>query len=403
MGIFRILRPSDDNSAGVVMGHIIRVFNAGTNVVVGEYAPALASPISSPSMSYDVTIADGTYDIEYINPNLIDSIIQPRVYSYVAATGYSYTDLVSTAFSLNAGQTKKFTNVVVGSSDKVYLDSANRRMSTTVKAKVVGSGSKRFGSADGSAKTLDNVSIALGSSYFPSVDFQDVTTSVSLGLTLPNSQAYAQFNYYIAEMVDGAAPVNVFIPVNNATGAYVRIDTQPTKGVLSNLNPTLGTVTYTPNVGETGTDSFTYSIVSSNGSTLSTATATVMITAQGQTATPVFAERAFGLNDSIKVVATNGIKGGTAVLYSAAGDVLQTVVDSSGNGYVEFSGLTFTEGQQLKATWTEVNKTEALPTGLITVYPKPVATNKSITTDFNTSVTINVLDGDINTANMPNF
>ena len=403
MGTFRILRPSDDNGVGVVMGHIIRVYAAGTATIIGEYAPALASPINNPSLSYDVTIPDGTYDIEYVNPNLLDSIIQPRVYSYVTATGYSYTDLVSTAISLTAGQKNKFTNVVVGSVDKVYLDSSNRRISTTVKAKVVGTGTKRYGSSDGSAKTLDNVSIPFGSSYFPNVDFQDITTSAALGLTLPNSNAYTQFSYYIGPVVDSAAPTNIYIPVNNATGAYVRIDTQPTKGVLSNLNPTLGTVTYIPNAGQTGADSFTYSIVSSVGTTLSTATINVMITAQGQTATPVFFERSYGVSDNIKVVASNGIKGGTAVLYKADGTLLQSQIDTNGNGFVIFTGLTLVSGTEIKATWQEVNKTASNPTGNVPVLSKPTATTKTISTDFNQSVTINVLNGDTNTANMPNF
>lgn len=401
MGILRIYNPADDNSVGVVVGHIIRAYASGTSTIIGEYAPVQASPITNGFQNYDVSIPDGTYDIEFINPNLVDSSIIPRIYFYQASTNYSIVELATGVTSLTSGKSQKW-SITVGS-DVIYVDSTNRRFSTTVKAKVAGSGTKRFGSSDGTAKTLDGVTIAVGSSYFPIVEFQDVSTSVALGVTLPNTSVYTQFAYYLAPATDGTAPTSIYIPVNNATGAYVRIDTNPTKGTLSSLNPQTGTVTYTPTAGQTGTDSFNYSIISSNGTVLSSATETVTITAQGQTATPIFSERAYGLADTVKITASNGVRGGTGYLYNSGGTLLQSLVDSSGNGYVIFTGLSFTNLQQIKATWKEANKTESIATALITVYAKPTATAKTISTNFNQPITINVLNGDTNIANMPNF
>lgn len=402
MGLIKITKAYDANNAGVALGHIIRVFQTGTATLVAEYAPELASPITA-FQTYDVTLPNGTYDFEYINPNVLQSSINPRLFFYDSTKGYALTELNGGGgvYSISAGHAQKFAATV--GTDTLYLSCSNRKLSDSTVIKTIGTGTKQYGTNDGSNKTLNGVSISLGSSYYPTVEFQDFNTSTPTGLTLPNSNAYPQFNYYIAPAQDSNAPTNVYIPVNNATGAYVRIDTQPTKGTLSNLNPQTGVVSYTPNAGATGTDSFTYSIISSNGSVLSTATETINITGQGQTVLPKFAERAYGLTDNIKVFAPSGVFGGVAKLYKADGTFLTSATDSTNVGYAVFNAQTFVAGQKIKATWTEPNKTESDFSAELTIYAKPVAQSSTHQTYYNTAIVINVLQDDLNVANLVNF
>lgn len=407
MGLIKIAKPSDDKGGqGTTIGHIIRVFLTGTSTLIAEYAPALASPVTDPFQSYDAVLPDGNYDFQYINPNLVDSTVFPRVYKFDSTKGWLLTELNGAAGGtpvVSAGAALTITNVNVGI-DTIYLDAANWKNSTTVVAKVVALGTKVFGSPDHTAKTYDGVVIPVGSSYLPSVKFQNATTSADIGThTINNSNAYTQFNYYVAPAVDATAPTSIYIAVNNATGAYTRLKPTyvPTKGTVV-LNPD-GKLIFTPTAGATGSEVVQYQIVSSNGTILSEASDTIIITAQGSTSIPVFAERAFGLTDGIKVKAPNGIIGGTCKLYSDTGTLLATLADVTGSGFVIFTGLTLTALQKVKATWTETNKNESAASALITVYPKPTAVAKTVSTAFNTPITINVLDGDSNVGNLSFF
>lgn len=403
MGILKIYKPADDHGGGSTVGHLIRVFKTGTNTQVAEYAPAFASPITDPFQQFEASLPDGNYDIEYINPNLVESIINPRIFVYESSKGWQVKEYADTAnINLTAGKSHKFTNIPVGI-DNLFLDAANRKLSTTLKAKVLALGDKVYGSPDGTAKTFDGVTIPQGSSYLPQVKFQDITTSADLGTSLTNSNAYPQFSYYLAPSADGTAPTNVYIPVNNATGAYTRLKPgySPTKGTAK-LEPD-GKLTFTPTVGATGNEVVQYQIMSSYGEVLSESTETITISAQGQTLTPKFKERAYGLSDTIKVLAPSGVVGGTCKLLNEAGTVLATATDSTGSGFVTFSGISLSNGQKIKATWTEANKTESVTSALLTVYNKPTAIAKTISTAYNTPITVNVLDGDSNVANMPYF
>lgn len=55
-------------------------------------------------------------------------------------------------------------------------------------------------------------------------------------------------------------------PNNSAVTLQYALPTQPAHGTITNFNATTGTLTYTPNQGFSGTDSFTYSVTNLGGS-----------------------------------------------------------------------------------------------------------------------------------------
>ncbi|PHR97583.1 MAG: hypothetical protein COA78_27370, partial [Blastopirellula sp.] len=77
------------------------------------------------------------------------------------------------------------------------------------------------------------------------------------------------------------------------------IDTNPTDGVLSGLNTATGEVTYTPNSGYSGVDSFTFTLLDNNSTDAAT-TATVLVNTKASTTTIV------ANDDSVTVRASDG-------------------------------------------------------------------------------------------------
>lgn len=82
-------------------------------------------------------------------------------------------------------------------------------------------------------------------------------------------------------------PVSVVLHGTDSTGAPVTytITSGPSNGTLGPIDQATGTVTYTPNAGYSGPDSFTYTVSSANG-TSNTATATMTITPPAPVVTP---------------------------------------------------------------------------------------------------------------------
>ncbi|WP_119860245.1 tandem-95 repeat protein [Pseudoalteromonas sp. MSK9-3] len=85
------------------------------------------------------------------------------------------------------------------------------------------------------------------------------------------------------ETVNEDTPTNALTVRANATdvedtnpSGAITLVTQPTKGAVA-LNQTNGTMVYTPNANENGTDTYTYTIADSNGLVSNTATVTVNI------------------------------------------------------------------------------------------------------------------------------
>jgi len=88
----------------------------------------------------------------------------------------------------------------------------------------------------------------------------DTATAITLSGTDPNSPARTPLTYAIA--------------------------TNPSHGALSNFNPATGAVTYTPNTGYSGADSFTFTVTNSVGLTSASATATLKVAIGTPTANP---------------------------------------------------------------------------------------------------------------------
>lgn len=161
-------------------------------------------------------------------------------------------------------------------------------------------------------------------------------------------------------------PVDISVMANDSDSdgsllaSSITITTQPTNGTVS-VNTTTGVITYTPNAGYTGSDSFVYSICD-NGTPQLCGTATVSITVTAVTT-----------NQSPVAVDDNGgtvVAGGTAMI-----NVLTNDTDPDGNP-TPTSGHTVdldlvTAGVQttLNATSPSVTWTYNTATGELTCAP----------------------------------
>jgi Ice-binding-like/Bacterial Ig domain len=86
---------------------------------------------------------------------------------------------------------------------------------------------------------------------------------------------------------ESGTPVTVQLNGGDTTGATLTytITGQPSNGTLGPIDQSTGTVVYTPDSGFTGSDTFTYTISSTNG-TSGTATGGITVTAGSPTVTP---------------------------------------------------------------------------------------------------------------------
>ena len=198
---------------------------------------------------------------------------------------------------------------------------------------------------------------------------------------------------------DEAVAVTVNV-VNNDTdidgdSLSVSAVTQGTNGSVANNNN--GTVTYTPDTGFFGTDSFTYTV--SDGVATSTATVSVTVSEvndpptavndsatvdeDGSVAITVLANDSDPDGDTLTVTTfTQGTNGGV----TNSSNVLTYTPDANFNGSDSFT-YTISDGNGNTATAT-VNVT------INAVNDNPVANDDSATTDQDTAVTINVVNND---------
>ncbi len=99
---------------------------------------------------------------------------------------------------------------------------------------------------------------------------------------------------------------------NSGAALTYAITTQPTNGTLSNFNATTGTVTYTPNPGFQGNDSFQFTVTNSSATVPTSAPKTVTLTttaAQPPTASPVTATTQFGNPTTIQLAGSTPTSG----------------------------------------------------------------------------------------------
>jgi hypothetical protein len=160
------------------------------------------------------------------------------------------------------GDTLTVTVVTQGTNGAVAITGGGTAVSYTPNANYFGSDSFTYTISDGNGGT------ATGTVTVTVTSVNDAPTAVNDAATVPQNSA--------ANTIDVRAN-DSFAPDTGET-LTVTVVSQGTKGVVA-ISGGGTAVTYDPNTGATGTDSFTYTISDGNGGT---ATATVNVTIQGQ-------------------------------------------------------------------------------------------------------------------------
>jgi hypothetical protein len=154
-----------------------------------------------------------------------------------------------------------------------------------------------------------------------------------------------------------------------------------------------GTITYTPNAGFTGTDSYTYTLSDGHGST-ATATVTVTVYAKAAAngdATSTYAGDAVTTN----VIGNDTVDAGYTKAVSAVGSAANGTALNNGNGTITYTpNAGFTGTDSYTYTLSDGHGSTATATVTVTVYAKPTAGDDSGTTDLNTAATLAVLGND---------
>jgi large repetitive protein len=200
----------------------------------------------------------------------------------------------------------------------------------------------------------------------------------------------------VAVNQSATTPFNTAVSVNLANGA----SNSPTSATLLS-NPTNGTnslsglnAVYTPTTGFSGVDSYTFSLSNANGSS-NIATATITVTggppptAANQSVTTPF-------NTAVSVNLSSG---------SSGSPTSATLLTNPSHGSIVLNGFSCTytpnAGYSGSDSYTfnlsNANGASNTATTTITVQPNPVqpptAANQTVTTPFNTPVTINLSQG----------
>ncbi|MBN1581056.1 MAG: tandem-95 repeat protein, partial [Anaerolineae bacterium] len=214
---------------------------------------------------------------------------------------------------------------------------------------------------------------------------------------------------------DSAATAGVAVPIdvpaNDADDTAldrttVTVTGGPGNGSVS-IDPTTGVVTYTPNAGFTGSDSFTYTILDEHGFASNVATVTITVT-QAPNAAPVAqndtASTVRNVAVTVDVLANDSDTDGALVPSSvtivstpangsAVANADGTITYTPGAGFVGVDTLTYTvqddDGETSNTATVTITVTQAPNIA-------PVANNDTATTNQGAAVTINVLanDGD---------
>lgn len=203
-----------------------------------------------------------------------------------------------------------------------------------------------------------------------------------------------------ASVNEGASvSINVVANDNDPDGTVdptsVAIATAPTDGTAT-PNPD-GTITYTSNACNGGSDTFTYTVNDNNGATSAAATVTVDVNCK-PIANPDSATTNKSTAVTISVLANDSDPDGTL----DASTVTVATQPTNGTTTVNADGsITYTPNADFTGTDTftyTVNDNEGLSSDAATVTVRvntpPVADDDSAQTNQNTPVTINVLDGD---------
>lgn len=244
------------HSADISPSGIMYISSVGSSVPI--YAINLTSGPPYSATSSPNTNTNGIYDWTY---NAVDN----RLY------GVSYTNRFLYSYDPSTGS---------------YISIGNTGLPSTATYNPFfdDSGNLYFAGANG-AYRIDNVS----ASSFTAYQYSSGTTAVNLTLDaagcrpdLPNKPVGGTD----AVNTVGGTPVVIDVAANDVADASypativpqsVVIATQPTKGTVS-VNPVTGQVTYTPNVGTFGNDTFTYTVKDNNGLVSAPITVAVSVT-----------------------------------------------------------------------------------------------------------------------------
>jgi hypothetical protein len=195
--------------------------------------------------------------------------------------------------------------------------------------------------------------------------------------------------------LDGSATTGsgnpVVVPLNcsDSTGAGVTyaIVSGPADGSLGAIRQSVGEVTYTPNAGFTGTDSFTYRATSVNGTSN---TATVSLTVNpAPVCQRVSVTTGEGIRKTVTLSCTD--PGGSPLTYAIdtlpANGSLGSIAQSSGQlSYTPDAGFTGSDSFTYRAS--SANGSSAPATVQITVNPAPVCHRVSVGTTEGRAATV---------------
>lgn len=132
--------------------------------------------------------------------------------------------------------------------------------------------------------------------------------------------------------------------INIPSGGSLVITAQPQYGTIVVSN---GALVYTPSNGYTGTDAFTYNIVGQSGDVISTGTCSFSTSAAGTTAIPSAPKSVIDVTGDMRF---NCVSGAAVTLYKNGDtNIVGTVTDSSGVGYVIFQNIARVQGDTFKA------------------------------------------------------
>ncbi|MEC8554359.1 MAG: Ig-like domain-containing protein [Planctomycetota bacterium] len=224
----------------------------------------------------------------------------------------------------------------------------------------------------------------------------NATATVNVTVNAVNDNPVAN-NDSATTLENTAVSVNVVANDNDVDGDALSVSgvSNPLNGSVTNNSD--GTVTYTPNNGYVGSDTFTYTI--SDGSL--TATATVSVTVNGVNDPPTAVNDSADVNEdssvAVSVLNNDSDPDGDALTVDAFTNPSNGLVSNSNNVLTYTPNANYNGNDSFTYTISDGNGGSATATVNVTVAAvndNPVAVNDSATTDQDNAITISVLAND---------
>ena len=268
----------------------------GTTVSSGSASGAISLSVGSNTITTVVTAADGTTTQSY-------TLTVTRAASTVA----TLSNLALSSGTLSpsfASTTSAYTTSVSNATSSITVTPTVTDSTATVK---VNGTTVSSGSASGA------ISLSVGSNTITTVvTAADGTTTQSYTLTVTRAIAApvaGSVNVTINENTGSASASTINLALSGGgAAASVAIGTQATKGVATASGTS---ITYLPNAGFNGTDTFTYTATNTSG-TSAPATVTVTVSAPTLSVTPALLPVAIAGTSYSQAITTTGGYGSTA-------------------------------------------------------------------------------------------